>query len=91
MRRKTGLIIAMLLISVIVVPFFALQVQGTTDAGPDQTAYVDTTVAFNASTTENASSIVNVNWDFGDGSAPENGSDSNLLDTTTHSYNETGE
>ena len=91
MRRRTGLLIAMLLISAIVVPFIALQVQGETDAGPDQTVYVDDTVIFNGTTTENVSSIVNVNWDFGNGSPPVNGSDPNLLDTTTHTYNATGE
>ncbi|UCF44710.1 MAG: PKD domain-containing protein, partial [Candidatus Bathyarchaeota archaeon] len=91
MRRRTGLIIAILLLSAIVVPFFALQVQGETDAGPDQTAYIDDTVTFNGTTTENVSSIVNVNWDFGDGTPPANGSDPNLLETTTHAYNETGE
>ena len=90
MRRKTGLIIAMLLISAITVPFFALQVHGTTNAGPDQTAYINATVAFNGTTTENASSIVNVNWNFGDQSTPVNGSNPNLLNTTTHSYNATG-
>jgi hypothetical protein len=90
MRRKTGLIIAMLLISAITVPFFALQVHGTTNAGPDQTAYINATVAFNGTTTENTSSIVNVNWNFGDQSTPVNGSNPNLLNTTTHSYNATG-
>jgi hypothetical protein len=91
MRRRTGFLIAMLLLSAMVVPFVALQVQGVTDAGPDQTVYVDDAVAFNGTTTENASSIVNVNWDFGDGETPVNGSDPNLLDTTTHAYNATGD
>jgi hypothetical protein len=91
MRRRTGLLITMLLLSAIVVPFFAMQVQGTTDAGEDQTAYVDATVNFNGTTTENLTSIVNVNWDFGDGTTPANGSDPNLLSTTTHTYSATGE
>ena len=48
MKRKTVLLLTTLLLLATVVPFFALQVQGETDAGPDQTVYVDNTVAFNA-------------------------------------------
>ena len=91
MRRKTGLIIAMLLLLAAIVPFLALQVQGDINAGEDQTVYVDATVGFNATTTENASSIVSINWEFGDGNPPVNGTDPNLLNTTTHVYNQTGQ
>jgi hypothetical protein len=91
MRRRTGLIIAMLLLLAAIVPFLALQVQGDINAGEDQTVYVDATVGFNATTTENASSIVSINWEFGDGNPPVNGTDPNLLNTTTHVYNQTGQ
>ncbi|TRO48737.1 PKD domain-containing protein [Candidatus Bathyarchaeota archaeon] len=90
MRRRIGILLAVLLLLAIIVPFFALQVQGDVDAGEDQTVYVDDTVSFNATTTENASSIVSINWDFGDGDAPVNGTSPDLLNTTTHVYNETG-
>jgi hypothetical protein len=73
------------------VPFFALQVQCETDAGPDQTVYVDNPVAFNATTTEDVGAVANITWDFGDGTQPVNGSDPNLLNTTIHTYNTTGE
>jgi hypothetical protein len=68
-----------------------LQVQGAVDAGEDQTVYIDDTVTFDGSTTENVSSIVNVNWDFGDETTPVNGSDPNLLNNVTHTFNATGE
>jgi len=90
MRRRIGILLAVLLLLAMIVPFFALQVQGDVDAGEDQTVYVDDTVSFNATTTENASSIVSINWDFGDGDAPVNGTSPDLLNTTTHVYNETG-
>ena len=91
MKRKTGLLITVLLISAVVVPFLALQVQGAVEAGEDQTAYINDTVTFDGSTTENVSSIVNVNWDFGDETTPVNGSDANLLNNVTHTFNSTGE
>ncbi len=90
MKKKTGLLIAVLLISATVIPFFAFNVHGETYAGPDQTVYINDIVAFNASTTSNVSNIVNVNWNFGDGTTPANGSNPNLLTATTHVYNQTG-
>lgn len=90
MKRRLFLLLATLSLLSIIVPFFALQVRGETNAGPDQTVYVDDLVNFNGSTNENITTIVDITWDFGDASQPVNGSDPNLLDTTTHTYNETG-
>ena len=90
MKKKIGIPLAMLLLLAMIVPFFALQVQGDVNAGEDQTVYVDNAVSFNATTTENVSSIVSINWEFGDGNPPVNGTDPSLLNTTTHVYNETG-
>jgi hypothetical protein len=90
MRRRIGILLVVLLLLAMIVPFFALQVQADVDAGVDQTVYVDDTVNFNATTTENVSSIVSISWEFGDGDVPVNGTDPDLLNTTTHVYNETG-
>ena len=89
MKRKFIPLAALLLLAV-AVPFFALQVQGETDAGPDQTVYVDNTVTFNATTTEDVEAIGNVTWDFGDGTDPVNSTDASLMNTT-YTYNATGE
>jgi hypothetical protein len=90
MKRRTVLFLTMLAVVATVVPFFALQVQGETDAGPDQTVYVDDAVSFNATTSEDINAVDTVTWDFGDGSQPVNGSDSSLFNST-HIYNATGE
>jgi len=91
MRRRIGLLLAAVILLLTVVPFLALQAQGDIDAGEDQTVYVDDTVSFNATTTENVSSIISINWDFGDGSLPLNGTNTNLLNSTTYVYNQTGQ
>ena len=90
MKKKPFLMI-ILLASAVLLPLLAIQVQGSVDAGPDQTTYTDEQVAFNGTTTANQSSIVNVNWDFGDGSDPVNGSDPALLTETIHNYTTIGE
>ncbi len=90
MKRKAFLLV-LLLASAVLLPLLAINAQGELDAGPDQTVYEDQQVAFNGTTTLNQSSIVDVVWDFGDGSDPVNGSDPALLNETVHSYPAAGE
>jgi PKD repeat protein len=89
--KKKSFLMVILLASAVLLPLLAIQVQGSVDAGPDQTTYTGEQVAFNGTTTANQSSIVNVNWDFGDGSDPVNGSDPALLNETIHNYTTIGE
>jgi PKD repeat protein len=89
MKKKT-LLIVLLVASMVLLPLLAIQARGLLDAGPDQTVRTGQTVTFNGTTTENASSIVQVTWDFGDGSTPVNGSSPTLLNTTTHTYTTPG-
>jgi len=89
MKKKT-LLMVLLVASMVLLPLLAIQAQGLLDAGPDQTVRTGQTVTFNGTTTENASSIIQVTWDFGDGSTPVNGSSSTLLNTTTHTYTTPG-
>lgn len=87
MKRKSLLIVAILTFAAIV-PFFAFQAQAILSAGPDQTVYSGQTVVFNGTTTDNASLIMQVIWDFGD-NATVNGTNPTLLNTT-HTYTATG-
>jgi PKD repeat protein len=87
--KKKPLLMVLLVASMVLLPLLAIQVQGLLDAGPDQTVRTGETVTFNGTTTENTSSIVQVTWDFGDGSTPVNGSSSTLLNAT-HTYTTPG-
>jgi len=89
MKKKTFLMV-LLVASMVLLPLLAIQAQGLLDAGPDQTVRTGQTVTFNGTTTENASSIVQVTWNFGDGSTAVNGSSPTLLNTTTHTYTTPG-
>jgi len=82
---------ALLVISVALLPLLAIRAQGNVDAGLDQIVYEGQEVAFNGSTTVNQSSTVSVVWDFGDGSEAVNGSDPALLNETVHTYTTAGE
>ncbi len=84
--KKKGLLIVLSLITAAIIPLIVIQAQGVLDAGPNQQTYNGQTVKFNGTTTDNASTIVQVTWNFGDGSTPVNGSNPNLLNTTTHVY-----
>lgn len=84
--KRTALLIALLLIGVSTVPFAVRSQEDLVDAGPDQTVYVGQAVNFNGSISADPSSIVTIQWDFGDGSPPANGSNPALLNTTTHIY-----
>ncbi|MDH5481866.1 MAG: PKD domain-containing protein [Candidatus Bathyarchaeota archaeon] len=85
MKRK-ALLKALLLIGILVLPFAIRAQNGHVDAGPDQTVYVGQEVAFNGSVSVDHSLIVSIEWGFGDGSPPANGSDPAILKTTTHIY-----
>ena len=85
MKKKTFLLF-FLLTSAVFLPLLAIRAQADVDAGPDQTVYEGQQIAFDGSTTANQSSIVNVIWDFGDGSPLVNGTDPTLLNTTVHTY-----
>ncbi len=85
MERK-ALLIALLLISMSVLPLMIRAQDELVDAGQDQTVYVGQEVTFNGSVSVDHSFIVSIEWDFGDGSPPVNGSDPALLNTTTHTY-----
>ena len=88
LKRKSFCIIITLVIATIA-PILALNAQGILSAGPNQTAYTGQPVQLNGTTTDNASSIVQVTWDFGDGSTPVNGSSPALLNAT-HTYTTAG-
>ena len=85
MKRK-ALLTALLLISMSVLPFAIRSQDKLVDAGPDQTVYVGQNVNFNGSVSVDPSSIVSIEWNFGDGSPAVNGSDPALLNTTAHVY-----
>jgi hypothetical protein len=76
----------LLLIGVSAVPFVVRSQDNLVDAGLDQTVYVGQVVNFKGSVSADPSSIVTIQWDFGDGSPPANGSNPALLNTTTHIY-----
>jgi len=84
--KRIALLIALLLISVSIIPFAVRSQTELVDAGPDQTVYVGQNVNFNGSVSVDPSSIVSIEWNFGDGSPPTNGSDPALLNTTVHAY-----
>jgi hypothetical protein len=84
MKKKT-LLLVLLLASAVLLPLFAIRAQGDVDAGPDQQVYTGQTTIFNGTTTENATSIIQVTWDFGDNSTAVNGTSPELLNTT-HTY-----
>ena len=84
MKRK-GLLLVVLLVVAAVVPLLVLKVQADLSAGPDQEVHTDQTVTFNGTTTDNITLVIQVTWDFGDGSTPVNGSSPALLNTT-HAY-----
>jgi hypothetical protein len=88
MKKKTFLLI-ILLASAVLLPLLAIQAQGDVDAGPDQQVYAGDTTAFNGTTTENATSIIQVTWDFGDNSTVVNGTSPELLNAT-HTYTAAG-
>jgi hypothetical protein len=89
MQKKAFLIIASLIIAAVVVPLIVIKAQAALSAGPDQTVYTGQTTEFNGTTTDNASSIVQVTWDFGDNSTVVNGTNPALLNST-HVYTSAG-
>ncbi len=84
MKKKSFLVVTILVIAAIV-PILAFQAQAILSAGPNQTVSIGQTVNFNGTTTDNASSIVQVTWNFGDNSSAVNGSSPGLLNAT-HVY-----
>jgi len=89
MRRRTGLFLAMLLLLAAVVPLIVIRAQAVLNAGPDQQVKTGETVYLNGTTTENATSIVQVTWDFGDNTTIVNGTSPDLLNAT-HIYTTAG-
>jgi hypothetical protein len=88
MKRK-GFLIAALLIVAAIVPLIAIKAQASISAGPDQEVYTGQTTMFNGTTTENATSIIQITWDFGDNSTAVNGTSPDLLNAT-HVYTTAG-
>jgi hypothetical protein len=88
MKRK-GFLIAALLIAAAIVPLIAIKAQASISAGPDQEVYTGQTTMFNGTTTENATSIIQITWDFGDNSTAVNGTSPDLLNAT-HVYTTAG-
>jgi PKD repeat protein len=88
MKKKT-LLLVLLLATAVFLPLIAIRAQGDVDAGPDQQVYTGQTTMFNGTTTENATSIVQVTWDFGDNSTAVNGTSPELLNAT-HTYTASG-
>ncbi len=88
MKKKTILLI-LLLASAVLLPLLAIRAQGDVDAGPDQQVYTGETTVFNGTTTENATSIIQVTWDFGDNTTLVNGTSPDLLNAT-HVYTTPG-
>jgi hypothetical protein len=85
MRRRTGLLLAMLLLLAAIVPLIVIKAQAVLSAGPDQQVNTGETVYLNGTTTENVTSIVQVTWDFGDNTTEVNGTSPDLLNST-HVY-----
>jgi hypothetical protein len=88
MKKKT-LLLVLLLATAVFLPLIAIRAQGDVDAGPDQQVYTGQTTIFNGTTTENATSIIQVTWDFGDNSTVVNGTSPELLNAT-HTYTTAG-
>ncbi len=88
MKRRVLLLVALLVVAA-VVPLVVLKAQATLSAGPDQQVHTDQTVIFNGTTADDIGAVIQVTWDFGDGSTPVNGSSSALLNTT-HVYTVAG-
>ncbi len=88
MKKKSLLLLAMLVVAA-VVSIFAFQAQAILSAGPNQQVYTGQTTNFNGTTTDNATLINQVIWNFGDNSTVLNGTSSALLNAT-HVYNATG-
>ncbi len=88
MKKKTLLVLAVLIIAA-VVPIVAFQAQAVLSAGPNQQVYTGQITKFNGTTTDNATLITQVIWNFGDNSTIVNGTSSTLLNTT-HLYTATG-
>jgi PKD repeat protein len=70
-------------------PLVSATASGSLTAGPDQQVSTGQTVTFNGTTTNNFALITQVTWDFDDNSAPVNGSNPTLLNTT-HTYTTAG-
>ena len=88
MKRKAFLIVASLILAAIV-PLIVINAQAVLSAGPDQEVYTDQTTVFNGTTTENATSIIQVTWDFGDNTTLVNSTSPDLLNAT-HVYTTAG-
>ena len=88
MKRKAFFIVVLLMTAAIV-PLIIIKAQATLSAGPDQEVYTDQTTIFNATTTENVTSIIQVTWDFDDNTTLVNGTSPDLLNTT-HVYTSEG-
>lgn len=86
---KKGLLLGTLLIIAAVVPVLVLTAQASLSAGPNQQVHAGETVKFNGTTTDDITVVTQVTWNFGDNSAPVNGSSSALLNTT-HVYTVAG-
>lgn len=87
--KKRVLLLVFLIISVLILTL-TINAQADVDAGPDQTVYTNKEVNLKGSVSHDNASIIYIEWDFGDGSDPVNGSDPTLLNTTTHSYQTVG-
>ena len=88
MKRKGFFIIALLIIAT-VVPLVIFGVQATLSAGPNQTVKIGETTKLNGTTTDNATLITQVTWNFGDNTTAVNGTNPALLNAT-HVYTTAG-
>jgi hypothetical protein len=88
MKRK-GFFLAVILITAAIVPLVMFSVQATLSAGPNQTVKVGQNTQFNGTTTDNATLITQVIWNFGDNSPIVNGTSPSLLNQT-HVYGTAG-
>jgi len=87
--KKKGFLIISLVILAAVVPLLVIQAQATLSAGPDQQVYTDQTTMLNGTTTDNATLILQVIWDFGDNTPLVNGTSPEILNAT-HIYTKAG-
>ena len=78
-----------LLITATVIPLMLIQVQALLSAGPNQKVYTGQTTNLNGTTTDNATLITLVTWNFGDNSTVVNGTSPTLL-KATHIYTSPG-
>jgi hypothetical protein len=88
MKRRALFLAASLLLAILI-PLIIIRAEAVISAGPNQNVYVGQPTSLNGTTTDNATLITQVTWNFGDNSTAVNGTTPDLLNTT-HVYSTPG-